>query len=250
MSHSVCLSSQAFRTVPFVLALFLAGAQPALAQVYKCKGADGKLQLSDRPCVGAKSSEVVPDKWGSVSAEDRIAAQQRAARMQQSADAIDAERASAKQESAAAASSAPPPAPALSTDHIRDCTRNVDRQLLTDEQRVRLVAACKSAPALTKEEEQTAEGCRRWVDRQLLSGEEKARRMAQCSGAAVPEPTQQVKKPDVGKGAAAGGPMGTLHCNGAGCSDASGNWYKKKMNGDFAGPNGACYVRNGHMHCP
>lgn len=247
-------TSWALRRVLLILVFVLTGGNSAIAQVYKCKGADGKLQLSDRPCVGAKSTEVVPDKWGSVSAEDRAAAQQRAARMQQDADVIDTERASARQASTAISSSSasqPPPAATLSTDHVRDCVRNVERQLLKPDERERLVAACRTTPAPTSVAEQSSvDNCRREVDRQLLSGEEKARRMAQCSGAAVPEPTQQAKKPDVDKKTAAGGPVGALHCNDSGCSDSSGNWYKKKMNGNFAGPNGACYVRNGYMHCP
>ena len=78
------------KTLKHVLFLVIAfAAAGASAQVYKCKGVDGKLQFSDKPCLGAKQTELVPDRGSYVSPEQQYEAQQRTARMR---DEIDAQK--------------------------------------------------------------------------------------------------------------------------------------------------------------
>jgi hypothetical protein len=64
------------------------------AQVYKCKGPDGKVQFSDKLCKSANASEVVPDRMP-VTRQQQYEAQQRARQMQDEAAALDQQPAAA-----------------------------------------------------------------------------------------------------------------------------------------------------------
>jgi hypothetical protein len=65
-----------------LLVVVAATAFKADAQVFKCKGADGKTQFSDTPCKGAAQAEIVKDRGSYVAPQDQYNAQQRTARMQ------------------------------------------------------------------------------------------------------------------------------------------------------------------------
>jgi hypothetical protein len=63
--------------VKYILVLLMAIASgTAGAQVYKCKGADGKLQFSDTRCKAGHTLEIVPDHTSYVTPQQRLEAQQ------------------------------------------------------------------------------------------------------------------------------------------------------------------------------
>ena len=76
-----------------VLAAAAAGGA-ADAQVYKCKGPDGKVQFSDTLCKSANASEVVPDRMP-VTRQQQYEAQQRVRQMQDEAATLDQQPAAA-----------------------------------------------------------------------------------------------------------------------------------------------------------
>jgi hypothetical protein len=231
----------------------------AVAQVYKCKGADGKLNFSDKPCVGAATADIVPNKWGTVSPEERLEAQKRAASMQQSADAIDAEKAEASarqrqaneaRERAAVASAAASQAQRNDADAMAACVRDVERRGAPQNVKAEMMAACRTAGA-----EQRATGssslvtdCVRNTERSGASEKEKARQIAKCHGGDVqPEYVERRPAPV----APAYAPPGRMKsCEFGKCSDSDGNVYKARGNGRFTRSDGKpCRTQGSVIYC-
>lgn len=237
-----------------VLALF---APFAVAQVYKCKGADGKLNFSDRPC--AATAEIVPNKWGTVSPEERLEAQKPAASMQQSADAIDAERAEASarqrqaieaKERSTVAAAAANQAQKADADAMAACVRDVERRGAPQNVKAEMMAACRTAGA-----EQRATGssslvgdCVKNVERSGASEREKARQIARCHGGDVqPEYVEHRLAP----AAPAYSPPGRMKsCEFGKCRDSDGNVYKDRGNGRFTRSDGkSCRTQGSVVYC-
>lgn len=194
-------------TIPLLLVTFVFVAiPPATAQVYKCKGADGKLQFADRPCPSSTPGEVVPDKWGQVSEQQRREALQRFAREQNEASAIDSSRATQREQAArqaqtnaaaAEGTSAASSSARADQEAMNNCIKDVERRGASEKVKAEMMAACRSAGA-----QQRASGssslvsdCVKNVERSGASEKDKARQIARCHGGDVqPEPIESPKK--------------------------------------------------------
>jgi hypothetical protein len=126
-------------------ALLLAG--PAAAEVYKCRTADGRVEISNAPCVaGASTVKTAPDE--KVSESDRLRAEREVDRMrgyveqreaaQRTDAALERERQAAAQRQAASATPY-----GRSTE---ECLRDLDRQAWQPGQREQMEAACRGNP--------------------------------------------------------------------------------------------------------
>lgn len=132
--------------IAIALAALLSATQ-ASAEAYKCRGADGRLEITNTPCAtGSSTVKAVPDD--KVSEERRRAAERDAARMReyvdrnearQRADA-EAEREAQKQQPAATAPNPP--------NKIDACLAELDRQALTASQRAQGEASCRGTSAV------------------------------------------------------------------------------------------------------
>lgn len=173
----------------------------ANAQVYKCQSANGKLQFSDKPCVGAAQSEVVPDKTARVTPQQQYEAQQRTARMQSELTAQDDERSAAKagrsaeqqrEEDIAARNSenaARNRTAASDADAVNECIKDVERRGGLPDVKTRMIAACRTAGASQRTQGASADAvkvCVAAVERSAASENEKTRQIAVCHGGDVP----------------------------------------------------------------
>jgi len=223
----------AMRDITAALILVVGFSGSAMAQVYKCKGADGKLQFSDRPCPGANTAEIVPNKWGSVSAQDRLEAQQRASQMQQEANQLDAAKADAAArqrqdnqvaERAAAASAAANQQRQNDADAMAACVKDVERRGASQNVKAEMMAACRTAGA-----QQRASGssslvsdCVKNVERSGASEKEKARQIALCHGGDVQPERLPPPAPIT--------PAVITSCDRDGCWDSKGRRYEERGN--------------------
>ena len=170
------------RTLIFAL---LSLALTAHAGVFKCSGADGRMQFSDKPCKSGAKTEVIPDR-APVTPQQQLEAQQRAARMQAESVAIDG-----LQPASETTPTHPPPS-ALpvqgDADAVANCIRDVERQPASQKIKAEMVVACQSAGRTQRNNGQSADAvseCVRSVERAGASGSDKARLLAQCHGGDV-----------------------------------------------------------------
>lgn len=173
----------------------------AHAQVFKCKGDDGKTQLSDRPCMGAVQTEIVKDRGSYVSPEDQMAARQRTAQMQGEIYQKEQEKAQAaaaynaevkRQEAIDARKAETAKASAAESDAISSCIRDVERRGASQNAKAELISACRTSGVAQRSSGTTSDAvreCVRNVERTGASEKVKSRELARCHGADVqPEP--------------------------------------------------------------
>ena len=212
-----------------VIAFAAAGAN---AQVYKCKGADGKIQFSDKPCVGAKQIELVPDRGSYVSPEQQYEAQQRTARMRDEINAQEQEVTSAnvarhaeykREEAVSAQKAARTQAADNSADAVANCVRDVERRGASQNVKAEMIAACRTAGSTqraTGTPSSAVSECVKNVERTGASEREKARQIALCHGGDVQPEVYRPAHPVALNPA----PQPVIKsCNGPSCSDQFGN---------------------------
>lgn len=170
----------------------------ANAQVYKCQGADGKLQFSDKPCAGSAQSELVPDRTSRVTPQQQYEAQQRATRMQGELAAQDDERAAAiasrsaeqrREEDIAARNAERNRVAASDADAVNDCIKDVERRGGAPDVKTRMIAACHTAGTSQRAQGSSPEAvksCVAAVERSAGSENEKSRQIAVCHGGNIP----------------------------------------------------------------
>lgn len=185
--------------------VLLALALPVQADVYKCRLADGRTEISNSPCAGGSGTvKVRPDD--TVSAESREQAERDVARMRGFVDQREAEqrreqaaeeqRQSEERQAAAAER-------VYQADSLEACLAELGRQTLPAARRAELEAVCRAkannAPAVVPVYGgygHPIDGCIRNVTRQRLPAAEHDLRIARChSGGAVPPPPQPPNRP-------------------------------------------------------
>ncbi len=222
----------------FFLLLLITTIGQANAQVFKCKGADGKTQFSDTPCKSGNSSEVVPDR-APVTKQQQYEAQQRAARLEDESAALDQSKANAQaeyqvqqQRQAAAKQAAPVPEPVSDSEAISNCVKDVQRRAAPESVKAEMIAACRTAGGAQRAMGASGEdvkNCVRNVERSAASEKDKARQLAVCHGGDVqsePQPVvvkqKQVQNPSVIK-----------NCSNGVCWDQYGKDYRKDAMGNL-----------------
>lgn len=132
------------RGLALVAAAALLGGGEAGAEVYKCRGADGRIEIANAPCPGGASTlKTLPDE--KVSEVDRLRTEREVERMRTYVEQREAaQRADEAAERERQRLQPPaPPANARSTD---DCLRDLDRQALSPPLRQQMEAACRGYP--------------------------------------------------------------------------------------------------------
>ncbi len=182
-----------------LLVTLLCVAMSAQAGVFKCTGADGKMQFSDTPCkIGAKT-EVLQDRTP-VTPQQQLEARQRTARMQAESNATDSLQPapSAAASSHASSSGQTGQAAQRDADAVANCTRDVERQPASQQVKAEMIVACQSAGEAQRNSGRSADAiseCVRSVERTGASGSDKARLLAQCHGGDVkPEPRHRQQR--------------------------------------------------------
>ena len=240
------LVSEDFPSMPkysLFLLLLMAAIGNVNAQVFKCKGADGKTQFSDTPCKAGNNSEVVPDR-APVTKQQQYDAQQRAARLQDESAALDQSKANAQAEHQAqqqrqevAKQTAPLPVAVNDTEAISNCVKDVERRGASQNVKAEMIAACRTAGAAQRSmggSGDDVKNCVKNVERTGASEKEKARQLAVCHGGDVqPEPLpvvvkqKQLQNPSVIK-----------NCSNGVCQDQYGNVYRKDVMGNLESSDG------------
>ena len=175
-------------------------ATQANAEVFKCKGADGKIQFSDTACKAGNRSEIVPDR-APVSSQQRREAQQRGQQMQDEAAALDGEKSAAqspqhdqtqRQDANTERKAVRSKAAADDADAVDACVRDVERRGAAQNVKAEMIAACRTAGLVQRStglSSDAVSNCVRNVERTGASEEDKARQLATCHGGDVqPEP--------------------------------------------------------------
>ncbi len=239
----------------FVL-VFVALSASTNAQLYKCKGADGKVQFSDTACKAGSTSELLPDR-APVTLQQRHEAQQRAQQMRDEAAALEHEEASVRVQSEAQPQHDTQPsrqAAAIQSasdagEAINDCIRDVERRGASQDVKAELVAACRTAAFVqgpTGISGDAVKDCVRNVERTAASEWDKARQIVLCHGGAVPPaPEVIVVKPPVRK------PRTVItSCLNEVCRDQFGNSYSKDAIGNLTRTDGQrCRVHGKSIEC-
>ena len=221
------------------------------AQVFKCKGADGKIQFTDTPCKAGNSSEVVPDR-APVTRQQQYEAQQRALQMQSEAATLDEEKAAAisahqfqQQRQAAEADKrgAASKVAASDAEAIDACVRDVERRGASQNVKAEMIAACRTAGLVQRSTGLSGDivsDCVKRVERTGASEKEKARQLATCHGADVqPEPPPPPKpRPTV-----------ITSCDRGGCWDDVGNRYNGSGGMMFRSDGKACLKVGNTLEC-
>lgn len=226
------------------------------AQVFKCKGADGKTQFSDTACKTGNQSEVVPDR-APVTQQQRFEALQRGQQMQNEAAALDGEKSAAqaahqsaqqRKESDAAKQVASSQAASSDADAVASCVRDVERRGASQNVKAEMIAACRTAGLVQRStgiSGDAVSNCVKNVERTGASEKEKARQLATCHGGDVqPEPLP----PPVQKT----GPASSLvikNCVGSTCTDQMGNRYTTTLGKTVRSDGKRCYQQGNTFYC-
>lgn len=179
----------------------LSSASPAGAEAYKCRTADGRVEIANIPCpAGANTLKTVSEE--KIPEANRLQAEREVERMRdyvekreaaQRADAA-AERESQQRQAAADAGNSP-----AASRSIEDCLRELDRQALPAMQRVAMESACRSNPSSPPTYVPVpvpvyggnlggnpAGSCRQNVEHMNVSPAERDRLLRQCAGSYLP----------------------------------------------------------------
>ena len=225
------------------------------AQTTKCTAPDGKVTYSNVACPGSTASERSVDTSGNTidSSELREKAQKDKAAAAQS-DATARERAafeagSRQQAQAQTAANAKQEAQKGQSDEAAyaNCTRDVERQSVTEDVKAELFAACRTAGASQRQSGMASTAlreCVRSVERTAAYPNDKARQIAVCHGTDVkPEPPVVVLRPSV----RTMGPPRITSCSGNQCSDDAGQrYFKQQGNGLVRDDGKACQLAVGN----
>ena len=230
----------------------------ASAQVFKCKGVDGKIQFSDKPCAGAKQTERLPDRTSYVTPEQQYEAQQRTARMRDEIDANEQEIAAAnaarqaeyRREQAVAERQAPrDQASANDAEAVSACVRDVERRGASQNVKAQMIAACRTAGTTqraTGTPSSAVSECVRNVERTGASEREKARQIALCHGGDVQQEPYPPHRP-----------VAPIHpaqaviknCVGPSCTDQFGNRYTTTAGKTVRSDGKRCYQQGSRLYC-
>ncbi|WP_291992265.1 DUF4124 domain-containing protein [Candidatus Accumulibacter sp. ACC003] len=235
-----------------ILAAAAAGGAAA-AQVYKCKGPDGKVQFSDTLCKAAHTSEAVPDRMP-VTRQQQSEAQQRARQMQDEAAALDQQPAATlnagQDASRSSARQAEPqltsPTPVANNEgadaeRVRLCIRDVERQAGSQKLKAEMITACRTAGPVqraTGTSESAVSDCVKNVERTGAAGKVKARQIAICHGGDVPPEPLPPPRPR---------PTSITSCDRGGCWDDVGNRYNSGGGGTMFRNDGKACQKIGDM---
>ena len=225
----------------------------AHAQIFRCKGADGKTQLSDRPCTGAAEVTVVKERSSYVSEEDQYNARLRTARMQGELQRQDDDKAAAianhdneqrRREAATVTAKTNETTANADTEAVAACVKDVERRGATQNVKAEMIAACRTAGIAQRSTGMSSEAvsvCVKNVERTGASEKEKARQLATCHGGDVqPEPLPPPKAK----------PSTIVSCDRGGCWDDVGNRYNGAAGGTmFRGDGKACQKIGNTLHC-
>lgn len=239
--------------------LCLVGAS-AQAQTIKCTAPDGKVTYSNVACPGSTQSVKPVDT--SANTLDGSALREQAQKDKATVSHVEAtqreqaasEAASRKQAQARASDVAKQEAQKAQSDEAAyaNCTRDVERQSVTEEVKAELFAACRTAGASQRQSGVTdaaVRECVRSVERTAAYPHDKARQIAICHGADVkPEPPVVVLRPTV----RTMGPPRITTCSGNQCSDDAGQrYFKQQGNGLVRDDGKACQIAVGNtVRCP
>lgn len=225
------------------------------AEVYRCKGPDGKVQFSDTACKAGIKAEIVPDR-APVTERQRYEARQRALRMQGEAADLDAEKASAQptyqaqqQRQQAATGSTAVTAREASSDAgaIAACVRDVERRGASQKVKAEMVAACRTAGVVQRSTGLSGDvvnDCVRNVERTGAPEKTKARQLAICHGGDVtPEPLPPPVRSNQP-------PLAVIkNCNGPTCTDQMGNRYTTAGGKTVRSDGKRCYQQGSAVYC-
>lgn len=209
------------RGLPLLAALLVLLPAAGRAEVYKCRLADGRIEISNTGCANSSTLSVRRDE--TVSPENRARAEREVEQMREYVEQREAAGRSAPSTTPPPARpsvnppSAPPPPPAA----IEECLRDLERQAMEADKRAEMEASCRS----TAKAQPVADGqpiyvvgsggvqCLRAVERLNLSPQERARRIEHCQGRYVPPPSPKITQPARPAAAAhALCPPGQLNC--------------------------------------
>lgn len=227
------------------------------AQVFKCKGADGKIQFSDTPCKGSAQAEIVKDRGSYVDPQDQYNAQQRTTRMQGEIAAKENEKAAAvatyqgeqkRQEADAARKASASQAASSDADAVAACVRDVERRGASQNVKAEMLAACRTAGLVQRStgiSGEAASNCVKNVERTGASEKEKARQIAICHGGDVrTEPIPVASPPPPRPPAVVGG------CFNGKCSDQYGKSYQRDVAGNIVRSDGRrCRQYGNSLEC-
>ena len=236
-----------------VALLLLLVASATHAEMYKCKGLDGKVQLTDRPCATGMQSEVVKDKGSYVSDQDRVASQLRTARAKNELDQKEYEQAVAveaykrEQQKAEADKNAAQVQQSSTNSQTAAaaCVKDVERRGGSQDEKARMMSACQSAGATQHAlgiSQDMVDACVKNVERSAASEAVKTREIAKCHGGDVPP--VQVDNPKRNAVATT-----ITRCDRDWCWDNTGVTYMR--NGNFLmGPKGkTCHIVGNMATC-
>lgn len=241
----------------FVILLLAFAAINVSADVFKCKGPDGKIQFSDTPCKAGNASHVVPDR-APVTDQQRYEAQQRGVQMQNEAAALDAEKAAAisthqasQQRQAAEAQQREAAAKVVSSDAdaINACVRDVERRGATQNVKAEMIAACRTAGFAQRSTGLSGDivsDCVKRVERTGASEKEKVRQLALCHGADVQPEIYSPRRPaEVVPSRQAV----ITKCSGPICTDEQGNRYTTAAGKTVRSDGKRCYQQGTMLYC-
>jgi hypothetical protein len=230
------------------------------AQTFKCTAPDGKITYSNVACPDSTQSARPVDT--SANTLDGSALREQAQKDKAAATHVEAtqrEHAAAEagkrqQAQAQAAEAAKQEAQKAQSDEAAyaNCTRDVERQSVTEDVRAELFAACRTAGASQRQRgmgDAAVRECVRSVERTGAFPKDKARQIALCHGAEVlPEPPVVVLRPSVRPM----GPPRITTCSGNQCSDDTGQRYFKQQGTGLMREDGKmCQLAAGNtVRCP
>ena len=240
--------------------LILATASAVQAQTIKCTAADGKVTYSNVACPDSTQSVKPVDTSGNT--VDGSSLREQVQKDKANASHVEttqrehaaAEASSRQQAQTQAAVAAKQEAQKAQSDEAAyaNCTRDVERQSVTEDVRAELFAACRTAGASQRQSgmaDAALRECVRSVERTAAYPKDKARQIAICHGADVkPEPPVVVLRP----AARNMGPPRITTCSGNQCSDDWGQRYFKQQGSGLVREDGkACQLAAGNtVRCP
>lgn len=174
-------------------------AWPAQAEIYKCRQANGKTEISNSPCSGGSNTVTVrPDD--TVSEENRVQAEQSVERMQSFVEKRKAEQLAdekIEQERQASERQSIVQQRVYESSGMDNCLRELAQQSIDPQRRAELEAICRAkakneptviAVPITAYGAGGAGACIQNVMRLRLSPAEQNRRINQCQGIYNPAP--------------------------------------------------------------
>ncbi|MDR1995040.1 DUF4124 domain-containing protein [Azonexus sp.] len=207
VNSQVASESAWWRAVSLVLALMLlAPAWPAVADIYKCRTADGRTEISNIPCsinngtLSVRPDDTVPD-------EAREQAQRDVERMRGFVDRREAAarlEAAAEQQRQAEENQAEAARRIYAAENMDDCLAELGQWTLPAPRRAELEAICRAkvtnTPAMVGVPVYGGIGnpvddCVARIMRLRLAPAEQQRRIAQCRGVGVTPPARPPAQP-------------------------------------------------------